>query len=102
MSRHSPSPRRRRSPSPRQGSRIFVANLPLDVTENELEDLFYKVRTGVKGQAWKSRGLDTQRDAERKTRRRREEPREAQRAAERGAKREGEARAFCVNADTSP
>ncbi|KFH04011.1 splicing factor SF2 [Toxoplasma gondii VAND] len=42
MSRHSPSPRRRRSPSPRQGSRIFVANLPLDVTENELEDLFYK------------------------------------------------------------
>nr|CEL65207.1 TPA: Splicing factor,arginine/serine-rich 1, related [Neospora caninum Liverpool] len=43
MSRRSPSPRRRRSPSPpRQGSRIFVANLPLDVTENELEDLFYK------------------------------------------------------------
>ncbi|PFH36240.1 splicing factor SF2 [Besnoitia besnoiti] len=43
MSRPSPSPRRGRSSSaPRQGSRIFVANLPLDVTESEVEDLFYK------------------------------------------------------------
>ncbi|PHJ16631.1 splicing factor sf2 [Cystoisospora suis] len=56
MTRSSRSPQRRpggsgdRGPSPdggggggtSEGSRIFIANLPMEVTESEVEDLFYK------------------------------------------------------------